>query len=286
MTRKSSDEEEAWEAEADGHTVRITHSDKVIYPEIGATKRDVARYYLAVADRLMPAVKGRPLVLRRFPDGVNAPGFFQKRVPEKRPEWVRTAVLPSPTNEGPIEYVVADNLATVLWAANLGSVEVNPWLALAERPENPTDLVADLDPMGGPFRDVCRAALLVREAFSRHGLEGAAKTSGKTGIHVFAPAPAGITYPEARERLKAIGYELDRQHPEVFALEERIKEREGQIYFDYNQNGYGSTIAAAWSLRAAPRATVSMPLTWEEMEACPEPEQFTLRSVLASLPDP
>ncbi len=273
MSRRAQD----WDVEAGGVTVRITHPDKVLFPQIGATKRDVVRYYLDVAERLLPALHGRALVLHRYPDGLRGESFFQKRAPANRPEWVSTATLPSPTNEEPIEYVLGNNLATVVWLVNQGAFEMNPWLALAERPEEPTHLAADLDPMGGPFREVCQAALLVREALETHGYAPQPKTSGKTGLHVMAPLRPGATYPAVRQELQEIGRELEGKHPHVFAIEERVKERAGQIYFDYNQNGYGSTIAAAYSVRPTPAATISMPLTWEQVDQAPDPRSFTIR---------
>jgi bifunctional non-homologous end joining protein LigD len=277
---KTIDKSAEWEVEAGGHTVRITHPDNVLFPDVGVTKRNVVEYYLKVEDRIMPFLMGRPLVLHRMPDGVAKEGFYQKRAPESRPDWVKTAVLPSPTNEGPIEYVVADNIATVLWLVNLGAFEVNPWLALAKKPEDPTHMVADLDPMDGDFSEACRAALYVKEALEERGLKPSAKTSGKTGMHVSAKTKPGMGYPEVRTFLEEVGRELDKRYPEVFALEEKIKQRQGQIYFDYNQNGYGSTIASAWSVRPTPTATISMPLTWAEVEQVPDPKAFTLRSVM------
>lgn len=273
--------DEVWLVEADGAEVRITHADKVVFPRVGVTKGDLVRYYQQVWDRLAPLLAGRPLVLHRFPNGVEASGFYQKRAPsiEDRPEWVRTAALPSPTNDAPIEYVLGDNLATVLWMVNLGAFEMNPWLALAARPEEPTHLVVDLDPEGGPFRDVCRAALYARDALAEQGFAPTAKTSGKSGLHVMAPLPAGANYGAVRERLHRLGEELDRRHPDLFALEAHVAKRRGRIYFDYDQNGYGSTIASAWSVRPTQTATVSMPLTWEQVERGVDPAEFTVGAV-------
>jgi bifunctional non-homologous end joining protein LigD len=186
--------------------------------------------------------------------------------------------LPSPANEGPIEYVLGDNLATLFWLVNLGAFEMNPWLSLAMRPEEPTHAVVDLDPMDGQFADVCNAALLVKSGLESRGLQPAVKTSGKSGIHVSVNVPPGSTFPEVRQLLAELGRELDGKHPRVFALEERIAKREGIIYYDSNQNGYGATIAAAYSVRPTPTATVSMPLTWKEVESCPDPLQFTIKT--------
>jgi bifunctional non-homologous end joining protein LigD len=271
--------EHSWEVSAGGIPVTLTHPDKVLFPEAGITKRDVAEYYLKVANRTMPHLLGRPMVLHRYPGGVGQESFYQKRAPEHRPDYVKTAVLPSPTNEAPIEYVVVENMATVLWMVNIGAFEMNPWLATASDPEHPTHMVADLDPMGGRFKDVCRAAVLVRDELMRRGFEPSVKSSGKSGLHVSAPLTEKMSYPRVRLLLEEVGKALDKQRPEVFALEERIAEREGRIYFDYNQNGYGSTIAAAWSVRPTATATVSMPLSWDEVERCPDPRTFSVSSV-------
>jgi bifunctional non-homologous end joining protein LigD len=271
--------EASWEVVADGVIVTVTHPDKVLFPQAGVTKRDLVEYYRAVSDRIMPHLLGRPMVLHRYPDGVAEEGFYQKRAPEHRPEWVATALLPSPTNDAPIEYVVVENLATALWMVNIGAFEMNPWLATAADPEHPTHLVADLDPMGGKFKDVCRAALLVRDELQCRGYEPAVKTSGKSGLHVSAPLTEKTTYPQVRLLLEEVGKALDKEWPEVFAMEERIAEREGRIYFDYNQNGYGSTITAAWSVRPTPTATVSMPLSWKEVQKAPDPRSYNVKSI-------
>src|SRR5687767_14704718 len=271
--------EQEVEVEGDGFAVRVTNPDRVVFPEIGATKIELIEYYRRVADKALPQTKGRAMVMHRFPRGVREESFYQKRAPENPPEFVRTAELPSPTNEGPIEYVLGDNLATILWLVNLGAFEMNPWLSLAKSPEEPTHMVVDLDPMGGEFSHVCAAAILVREALAARGYEPTVKTSGKSGIHVTAKLEPGFTFPKVRELLAEVGKELDKEHPATFALEERIKTREGMIYFDSNQNGYGATIAAAYSIRPTDSATVSMPLTWDELERCPKPEDYTIRSV-------
>jgi len=265
--------------EADGRVVRITHPGRVLFPDIGATKLEVARYYLRVAGAILPHLEGRPLVLHRFPKGLGGDGFYQKRAPKSRPPWVPTATLTSPANPDPIEYVVGGSPATLLWMVNLGAWEMNPWLARADDPEHPTHLVVDLDPLGGEFQEVCEAALLVRQELEGCGLAPWAKTSGKRGMHVMASLPRRMTYPEVRELLAAVGRTLDSRQPERFALEERIRNRRGLIYFDSNQNGYGSTIAAPWSVRPTPTATISRPLSWEEVARCPAPTLFTIRTV-------
>ena len=257
----------------------MTNPGRVVFPEIGATRIELIEYYRRVADKVLPQTKGRAMVMHRFPRGVGEEGFYQKRAPENTPDFVHTMELPSPTNEGPIEYVLGDNLATILWLVNLGAFEMNPWLSLAESPEEPTHMVVDLDPMGGEFSDVCGAAVLVRKALADREYEPTVKTSGKSGIHVTAELESGFTFPRVRELLAEVGRELDKEHPETFALEERIKTREGMIYFDSNQNGYGATIAAAYSIRPTNMATVSMPLSWEELERCPKPEEYTIRNV-------
>ena len=260
---------------ADGVEVRVTHPHRLVFPEVGLTKLGLVEYYTRVAHRILPQTRGRALVMHRYPRGVSEGGFYQKRAPENRPEFVKTKVLPSPTNEGPIEYVIGENLATILWLVNLGAFEINPWLSLAESPEEPSHMVVDLDPMGGDLADVCAAALLVKVALENRGFRPTAKTSGKSGIHITAKLDTGFTFPRVRELLANVGRELDRNNPEAFALEERIAARKGMIYFDSNQNGYGATIAAAYSVRPTPTATISMPLSWNEIERSPDPTAFT-----------
>ena len=266
------------EVEAGGEAVRITHPDREVFPEARITKLDLVEYYRSVNEKVLMQTRGRALVLHRYPRGVQEEGFYQKRAPENPPSFVHTRELPSPTNEGPIEYVLGDNLATLLWLVNLGAFEVNPWLSLADSPEEPPHMVVDLDPMGGEFEHVCKAAVLVRDALRERGYEPTAKTSGKSGIHVIAYLAPGFTFPGVRKLLAEVGEELDMKHPDTFALEERIKTRAGMIYFDSNQNGYGSTIAAAYSVRPTPTATISMPLAWEEVEKCPSPTRFTIQT--------
>jgi bifunctional non-homologous end joining protein LigD len=254
-------------ARAGGRELSLSNLDKVMYPSGGFDKRALIDYYAAIAPTLLAHVRGRALTVTRWPDGVDGKSFFQKQAPAHRPEWVRTARIDSSTK--PIDYVVADDLATVVWLANLAAIELHAPLALAEAIESPTALVFDLDP-GAPadIVDCCRVALLLQGMFENLGLACFAKTSGSKGMQVYLPLnDSACTYAETKPFAKAVAELLESAEPALVVSRMTKARRTGKVLIDWSQNDRRKTTIAAYSLRAGERPTASTPLRWEEVSA-------------------
>ena len=263
--------------EIGGREVTISNPDKVYFPQAGHTKLDVVRYFLAIADGALAGVRGRPMALKRFVDGIDHEPFFQKRAPENRPDWMRTATLTFPSGRTADEIVV-DEAAGLAWVVNLGCVDLNPHPVRADDLDHPDELRVDLDPVPGvPFSQVREVALVTREALASVGLVGWPKTSGSRGIHVNVRIEPRWTYPQVRRAALALARDVERRAPSIATSKWWKEERHG-VFLDYNQNAKDRTVASAYSVRPTPDARVSAPLTWEEV---PDAElgDFTLLSV-------
>lgn len=270
-----------------GREVTITSPDKPYFPRAGHSKLDVVRYYLAVADGAIRGVRGRPMAMKRYVDGAEGDFFFQKRAPEKRPEWIETATLAFPSGRTAEEVVVRD-AAQLAWIVNLGCIDLNPHPVRADDLEHPDELRIDLDPVPGvewpQIRDV---AMVTREALAAVGLVGWPKTSGSRGIHVNVRIARKWTFDEVRRAALAIARDVERRAPSIATSKWWKEERHG-VFLDYNQNAKDRTVASAYSVRPTPDARVSAPLTWDEL-AIANPADFTLATVparFASLGDP
>ena len=273
MPRKSE------EIEVAGRTVTISNPDKVFFPQQGHTKRDLVRYYLAVAEGALRGAGGRPMALKRFVNGADAEPFFQKRAPENRPEWIETVELSFPSGRTADEIVLRDP-AQLLWIVNLGCIDLNPHPVRAEDLEHPDELRVDLDPVPGvSWEDVRRVCLVVRETLAEHGLVGWPKTSGSRGIHINVRIETRWTFPEVRRAALALARDVERRAPDLATSKWWKEERHG-VFLDYNQNAKDRTVASAYSVRPLPDARVSMPLRWDEV-ANVEAADFTLRTVPA-----
>jgi bifunctional non-homologous end joining protein LigD len=270
-----------------GREVTVTNPDKVFFPDPGTTKLDLVRYYLAVADGSLRGVRGRPMALKRYPDGAAAEFFFQKRAPKHRPEWIETVELRFPSGRTAHEIVVRD-AAQLAWVVNLGCIDLNPHPVRAEDLEHPDELRVDLDPVPGvPWSQIREVALVTKDVLEDHGLIGWPKTSGSRGIHVYARIERRWTFPDVRRAALALAREVERRSPELATSRWWKEERHG-VFLDYNQNAKDRTVASAYSVRPTPDARVSAPLTWDEVSTC-EPEEFTLETVpgrVATLGDP
>jgi bifunctional non-homologous end joining protein LigD len=275
--------------EVEGRQLTLSNLEKVLYPEAGFTKAQVLDYYTRIAPVMLPHLRGRPATFKRYPDGANGKFFFEKNAPRHAPEWVRTVELASPgstKNRDTINYVVIDDLPTLVWAANLAALELHvPMWRVGPRgaPKGADTLVFDLDP-GPPATIVecCAVAQILRIALADDGLTGYPKTSGSKGLQVYVPVKAvdpERTWAYARE----LAQRLEREHPElvVFKMEKAL--RPGKVLVDWSQNSPTKTTVAPYSLRARPLPTASTPITWEEVEACERPEElsFTADEVLA-----
>jgi bifunctional non-homologous end joining protein LigD len=260
-------------AEVDGRQVKLSNLDKVLYPEVGFRKRDVIDYFARIAPVLMAHLEGRALTLKRYPNGVDAQFFYEKNAPSHRPEWVTTARV------GSIDYVVVDHEATLVWLANLADLELHTSLALAGEPERPTLVAFDLDP-GPPATVVecCRVAELLRGMFEGLGLECYAKTSGSKGMQVYLPLNSEATFAQTKAFSKAVAELLAREEPGLVVARQTKSARTGKVLVDWGQNDVNKTTVNVYSLRATPRATVSTPVTWDEVRAAKQPEDLTFEA--------
>jgi DNA ligase D len=259
-------------------TVRLSSPDKVFFPERGFTKLDLARYYLSVGDGILRALRDRPTTLERHPDGVAGESFFQKRAPKNLPEWIPTSRIAFPSGRYADE-ICPTETAAVVWAANLGCLTFHPWPVRRADTEHPDELRIDLDPQPGTgYQDAVRAAQELRELLGELGLRGWPKTSGGRGLHVFVPIRAAWTFTQVRRAAIAVGRELERRAPERITTRWWKEERGAKVFVDYNQMARDRTIASAYSVRPHPRAQVSAPLRWEELDDA-RPGDFDLASM-------
>ena len=265
--------------EVSGKTVAVSNPGKVYFPETGHTKLDVVRYYLSVADGALRGVAGRPMVLKRFVDGAAGEAFFQKRAPASRPDWIETVVLKFPSGRSAEEVVLRD-AAGLVWAANLGCIDMNPHPVRAGDLEHPDELRVDLDPVPGvEWEQIVAVALVAREVLADFGLTGWPKTSGSRGIHIYARIEPRWTFTQVRSAAVALAREIERRAPGEATARWWKEERHG-VFVDYNQNAKDRTVASAYSVRPRPDARVSAPLTWDEVPGC-RPEEFTIDTMPA-----
>jgi DNA ligase D-like protein (predicted polymerase) len=276
--------------EVAGREVIITNPDKVFFPDAAGgplTKLDVVGYYLAVADGALRGVRGRPMALKRYPNGADGEFFFQKRAPESRPDWIETVELAFPSGRTAWEIVVRDD-AQLAWVLNLGCIDLNPHPVRAEDLDHPDELRVDLDPVPGvPWRQIVDVALVSRQALADFGLQGWPKTSGSRGIHVYCRVEPRWTFTEVRRAAVALAREVERRAPSIATAAWWKEERHG-VFLDYNQNAKDRTVASAYSVRPLPDARVSAPLRWDEVETC-DPATFTVATVpsrFAEIGDP
>jgi DNA ligase D len=264
--------------EAAGREVAITHPNKVFFPERGETKLDLVEYYVAVEAPLMAAVRDRPVMLQRYPEGAGGPSFFQKRVPASRPEWLQTSVVATP-NGTTSEALVAADVAHLLWAVNLGCLGFHVWPTTASDPEHADELRIDLDPSPGvTFPMVREAAAEVRDLLDEAGVPGRPKTTGNRGIHVYVRLEPRWTSYEVRAAAVAVARELERRRPDLCTAAWWKEERGARVFVDFNQNAPHKTIFGAWSVRGRVGAQVSTPFPWEELETI-QPDDCTLVTV-------
>ncbi|WP_406839742.1 non-homologous end-joining DNA ligase [Streptomyces sp. AHU1] len=270
---------DAVELEAAGRSVRLSSPDKVFFPERGFTKLDLARYYLAVGDGILRALRDRPTTLERYPDGVTGESFFQKHAPKNMPDWIPTARITFPSGRDADEMCPTEQ-AAVLWAAQFGTLTFHPWPVRRDDVDSPDELRIDLDPQPGTdYADAVRAAHELREVLHDYGgLRGWPKTSGGRGLHVFVPIRPRWTFTQVRRAAIAVGRELERRMPDRVTVAWWKEERGEKVFVDYNQNARDRTMASAYSVRPRPHAPVSAPLRWDEVEDA-RPRDFDLATM-------
>ena len=266
--------------EAAGRTVEISHPEKVLFPELGRTKLDLVEYYRSVEGPLIAAMGGRPVLLQRFPNGAAGQSFFQKRVPDKRPDWLRTTVVSTP-NGTTSDALVAADLAHVLWAVNLACLGFHVWPYKADDPDHADELRVDLDPSPGVNFDMVReAASEVHQLLSSIDIQGLPKTTGNRGIHIYVRLLPSWSSIDVRAAAVAVARELERRRPDLITCAWWKEERGRRVFVDFNQNAPHKTVFGAWSVRARPGAQVSTPFAWSELETI-QPDSLTLDTVPA-----
>jgi bifunctional non-homologous end joining protein LigD len=262
-------------------TLHLTNQNKVYFPDDGITKGDIVNYYNEVADLILPYLKNRPQSMNRFPNGIKGPSFYQKDVDtDKIPAWLKTAAIYSESNNADIDYLICNDKATLLYMANLGCIDINPWNSTLKNIENPDWMVIDIDPEKEDFKEVVLTALTVKEVLDELQTECYCKTSGATGLHVYVPLGAKYNYDSVKLFGELIAHQVHSRLPEITSLERTVKKRNRKIYIDFLQNRTGQTLAAPYSVRPKPGATVSTPLEWDEVNDNLSPSQFTIENVL------
>jgi bifunctional non-homologous end joining protein LigD len=257
--------------------VRLTNLEKILYPTIGLRKLEIVKYYIKVAPRMLPFLRGRALVVTRYPDGVEAEGFYGKDAPQGTPNWVRLFRAYSETAGREIDYVVCDDLDTLIWLANIAAIEIHIPLAKIDKTDYPDLILFDLDPQppaGMP--DVAMVARLIREKLKLRGLTAFVKTSGKRGLHIIAQLNREENFAEIRAYVHQVGIELANETSIVSS--EKGQKKPGTVYIDYPQNGHGRTMVCPYSLRATPSATVSATISWDEVGIV-DPNLLTISNV-------
>jgi bifunctional non-homologous end joining protein LigD len=253
--------------EVEGRKLSLTNLEKILYPAAGFTKGQVVDYYVRIAPVLVPQLAGRPLTMKRYPEGVNAEFFFEKNAPKHRPDWVKTTPVWSEGNNRTMDYILANDLPTLVWIANLASIELHPSLSLGADIETPTMIVFDLDP-GPPANIVqcCQVGLWVRDIFEHFGLRSFAKTSGSKGLQIYIPLNTKTSYDQTKPFAHAIARLLEQEHPDLVVSDMKKAVRTNRVFVDWSQNDQHKTTISVYSLRAREKPTVSTPVRWEEVE--------------------
>jgi bifunctional non-homologous end joining protein LigD len=266
----------------DGKEVRLTNLRKIFWPELGLTKGDLIQYYADVAPVLLPHIRNRAMVMKRYPHGAAGEFFFMKRAPSPRPAWIEICAIDH-GSKGIIDFPMIQDLASLLWVINLGCIDLNQWYAACDDVDRPDYVHFDLDPgTGATFERVLETGLVVREALDALKMRSVVKTTGSKGLHVYVPIVRGPEQGDVRTFAHVLAQELARRHPSLITAEYRVAKRpRGRVLVDYNQNRWGSTLASIYSVRPRPEATVSTPLTWKEVEAGVRIEDFTVKNVPA-----
>jgi bifunctional non-homologous end joining protein LigD len=266
----------------DGREVRLTNLRKVFWSAPQLTKGDLLQYYADVAGVLLPHLRDRAMVMKRYPDGAAGPFFFMKRAPSPRPAWIEICSIEH-GSRGVIDFPMIQDAASLLWVINLGCIDLNPWYSRCDDIDRPDYLHFDLDPgVGASFDRVREVALVVREALDTLKMPSFAKTTGSKGVHVYVPIVRGPDQKRVWTFAKALAVELASRHPALMTAEYRVAKRpHGRVLLDYNQNAWGQTLASIYSVRPRPEATVSAPVTWDEVSRGIRIEDFTVLNVPA-----
>lgn len=266
------------------HTVSLTNLQKVYWPDEGYTKGDLIQYYQEVADSLLPYLKDRPQSLHRYPDGIKGGHFYQKDLDtDNIPDWVKYQTYVAESTQKEVDFLVCNDLATLLYAVNLGCIELNPWNSRITNPDHPDWLVMDLDPEDIAFKEVVQAALTTKDVLDELELPAHCKTSGATGIHIYVPLDGKAEYEAVRNFAKKIAEQVHERLPATTSITRSPDKRQKRVYLDFLQNSRGQTLAAPYCVRPKPGATVSTPLEWSELTPKLDPKDFTIKNILQRL---
>jgi bifunctional non-homologous end joining protein LigD len=264
--------------EIDGRRVALSNLNKVFWPQLRLTKRDLLSYYLQIAPALLPHVRDRAMVMKRYPHGIGGEFFFMKRPPAVRPDWIQTC--PVRHGSGIINFAMVQDRPSLLWIINLGCIDLNQWYGMCDAPDLPDYIHFDLDPNDAPFSAVREAALILRDALQALGMTPLIKTSGSKGMHVYVGIKRGPEQHAVWSVAKSISFELAKMHKDILTSEYKVAKRpKNRILLDYNQNRSGATLASIYSVRPTVTASVSTPVTWDEVEAGIELADFTMLNV-------
>ncbi|MCE7061582.1 non-homologous end-joining DNA ligase [Dyadobacter sp. CY343] len=260
----------------------LTNLDKIYWPDEKITKGDLLEYYSKIAPYILPYLKNRALSLRRQPNGITEPGFFQKDAGDSAPDWVKTVEIHAESTDKMVNYLVCNDVESLLYVANLGCIEMNPWNSTVNKLEYPDYIVMDIDPSPkNTFEEVIEVALAIKEILDKIGYEGFCKTSGSRGLHVYIPFNKKYNYDEARDFAEIMASMVTEMLPGITTLERSLaKRKKNHIYVDYLQNRIGQTLACAYSIRPKPGATVSTPLEWKEVKSGLKTSDFTIKNIL------
>ncbi|MBY5960085.1 non-homologous end-joining DNA ligase [Membranicola marinus] len=262
--------------------IKISHPDKIIFPDLGLTKGEMVEYYEKISEYMLPHLKNRPLTLLRFPDGIEAEGFHQKNVFDYFPDFISRVEVP--TESGNKMQFYCDSLESLIYFANQGTVSFHTWLARQDRLNEPDKVVFDLDPPdNGDFEEVKESAQLIKKYLRKKGKKPQLMTTGKTGLHIWYPAQRVKTFDERRDVIKSMALELEEMYPELLTTEVRIENRENKIFLDYLRNAYGQTSVCPYSLRSNASAGVATPLEWSELSAIDSADHYTYQNIFRRL---
>jgi bifunctional non-homologous end joining protein LigD len=266
----------------EGASFAVTNLEKVLWPKDRITKGELIDFYVRLVPWILPHLKDRPLVLKRYPEGVGEDHFYEKRCPSYAPDWVRS--WQDKTEKDQISYCLCQNVATLAWLANLADIELHVWLSTFQRPDEPTYAVFDLDPdPPSDFRDACDVALMVKEALDRLSLYAVPKTSGAGGLQIYLPLNTPHSFKEVRLFLLSLYRVIEKLLPKTVSLTHAVSERKGRVYLDYLQNVRGKSMVAVYSLRALPGAPISAPLKWQEVKSGVSPADFNFSTIFSRL---
>jgi bifunctional non-homologous end joining protein LigD len=272
--------EETQVRKLNGHDLKFTNLSKIYWPKEKLSKRDMLNYYYQASPYILPYLKDRPQSLNRFPNGIKGPSFYQKDVKDKVPDWIETYAYRSEGENRDKEFLVGSNEASLLYMASLGCIEMNPWSSTTKKPDNPSWCIIDLDPDNNPFDQVIEAAIVVNKILTGIGVESYCKTSGSTGMHIYIPLGAKYDYEMSKEFARAIVTAAHSEIPDFTSIERPTANRKGKIYLDFLQNRPQATLAAPYSVRPKPGATVSMPLHWDEVKKGLRMQNFNMQNAM------